>query len=169
MDGVTGTGQHVSGEEPLVLSTPRRKILPMFAGATVFVAVGLLMVVSDNPLGWFVIAFFGACLVVFGWQMVTPSQLRVTPTSVQLRHLWRRKEWDLVSCGEFGVWGNSMAGQPIVVFDHHIESGSRLGRANRALAGGSASLPETFGMDASKLANLLNEARRSALQRAKKN
>ena len=139
----------------------RRKWLLVLAGCAAFVFVGALTFTKSPWVGETAIAFFGLGLIVAGWQTVSPGRLVVTPTTIEVTTLGRRWSRDLASCSEFGVWRFGV--QTLVVFDHPGGTAKRLGRANRRLSGRSSALPDTFGMDASELASILNKARASAM------
>jgi hypothetical protein len=55
-----------------------------------------------------------------------------------------------------------VARQPMVVFDHPDDARRRGSGLSRRLSGRSGALPGTYGMKASELAQLLNEARERA-------
>jgi hypothetical protein len=131
--------------------------------AVAFVAAGVVMMLDGNFWGWVTVTFFGLCLVVAGWQLVSPGTLILTPEGFTVIALGRTMRYELAKCGAFSVWRNPRGGTRIVVFDYEGSEG-RLDRANRRLAGASASLPDTYGMKAEQLASMLNHARAAVLQ-----
>jgi len=51
------------------------------------------MIVSGNQAGWFVSLLSGSCLCIFIWQMISPAELAITPTSIRLKSLGATREW----------------------------------------------------------------------------
>jgi hypothetical protein len=138
--------------------TSRKRWATIGVVAVAFVAAGVVMMLDGNFWGWVTVAFFGLCLVVAGWQLVSPGRLILTPEGFTVVTLGRTMRYELAKCGVFTVWRNPFGGTRMVVFDYEGSDG-RLGRANRRLAGASASLPDTYGMKAEQLARILNDAR----------
>jgi hypothetical protein len=60
------------GMDPIVLGAARGRWLLLLVVALCFVAAGVLMIASGDALlvGWMSVAFFGACAVVFVWQLL---------------------------------------------------------------------------------------------------
>jgi hypothetical protein len=138
----------------------------LFAGSAAFTAAGLLMISSAKGFAaWMVTMFFGACLLIAVVQLLpNASWLELQPEGFIVRSLYRQgllTRWTQVS--EFGTarfsWGNTL-----VVFDDSQPATQRLAKANRALFGFTSALPDTYGMKADALADLLNRRRMEALQ-----
>lgn len=152
-------GQPSNDGSPKTLYASRRKWLRLLAIGMVFSVIGVLMVRDGNALGWLPLAFFGLGSVVSVWQVASPAKLVVGSATLESLGFGRRRLYELRDCGEFAVWRNPFGGNQMVVFDYPGEVQSRLARANRKLAGASSSLPETYGLEASDLADLLNQVR----------
>jgi hypothetical protein len=88
----------------------------------------------------------------------------VTPTTIEVTGLGRRRgSYDLASCGEFEVWRNPFSlRQYLVVFDYPEDDAKRLATMSRGLSGHSSALPDSYGMKAAELADILNGARATA-------
>ena len=123
-----------------------------------------MIIETRGALPWLVTVFFGLCLVVGLVNVAIPPALLLDASGMTSRHLWRTNRYEWTKCTEFRPWRVPTARSVIqVVFDY--ETGSvRLKKLNRQISGASHSLPDTFGMDAAGLAELLNEYRVSSAQ-----
>ncbi|HYL74118.1 MAG TPA: hypothetical protein VEU96_07910 [Bryobacteraceae bacterium] len=145
----------------LVLRPSKRKALLLLAISLGFTVVGVLMIrEGDGFDGWLVAVVFGLGLgvaLVNLWPGA--SYLKLTARGMECRSLFRRwfYAWDTVS--EFGV-ARITYWKKMVVFNSSGSSHPRLRAVNRAFVGTTDGLPETYGMKAEELADLLNEWRR---------
>ncbi|MEQ1873124.1 MAG: hypothetical protein ABL953_05295 [Ilumatobacteraceae bacterium] len=164
-----GESRFDEGEGGLVLVTPRKSHVRFFVIDALFVSGGVLIAVGgSNAVGWLVVGFFGLCLVVETCQLIAPGRLVITPTDMEVRSLGRHWSRDLASCTGFKPWRNPFARQTLVGFDHPLDVSKRAGRVNTKIAGCSGTLPETYGMNASELATLLEDASKAARASATK-
>lgn len=137
----------------------RRQALSLAFGSSIFVAGGVGMIASHDSLGWFVAAFFGLGVAVGLAQLIAPATLTLTSSSVSVINKGRKATYSLADCGEFRVWNNPSARNSIVVFDYAGASQSRRARAAWSPLGATAAFSGTFGLGASQLAAILNDAR----------
>jgi hypothetical protein len=140
----------------------RRKWIEIAAGCAVFVAVGALLILNDNRFaGWLGVVCFGAFLVAAIANVLRPPRLQLTDIGFELRSLGRGRWYFWSKCSEFSVW--TIRRNPMVVFDYSDVRDGRTARMNQRLSGANASLPDTFGMKAADLAEMLNEYRAQAI------
>jgi hypothetical protein len=135
------------------------------AGCAAFVSGGVfLLIVGAQPkvMAWLTIVFFGIGVIAGIAQLVAPGRLVVSDGSIEVHHLGRRWSRDLARCGRFEVWQDPRSHRFLVVFDHPDDDSHRLSGVSRRISGHSASLPDTYGMAAGQLAQLLNAARDTA-------
>lgn len=159
-----------SGEvlTPRVLHSSRRRTLGLLALSGGFAFAGVLMVGADADFGWLVAAFGLVGTLVFAIMLVRPNRLELSQQGLTTVTLGRRWSVKWSECGEFRASkiDYNVAAPSMVVFDcsapgvrsHVLEA------AAEALSGANAALPETYGMSADELAELLNsyrEAKRS--------
>ena len=135
----------------------RKKAVGLFVIASVFVAIGVVMVADGVVFGWVAIVFFGLGVPLSIWQLVAPGSLTIDETTLEVRHYWWVRRYRLAECDEFRRWD---AGAELVVFDYHGEPRPGSGRWGKQHLGFTDSLPDTYGLGADALAELLNAARR---------
>lgn len=158
-----GNSRFDEDEGGLVLVSPRKSHVRNFVIDALFVAAGVLIAVGGSDAkGWLVVGFFGLCLAVETCQLIAPGRLVITSTHLEVRSLGRHWSRDLASCTGFKPWRNPFARQTLVGFDHPLDVSKRAARLNTKIAGCSGTLPETYGMDASELATLLEDASKAA-------
>lgn len=151
----------------MTLHASRRKWLLIAAGSATFVALGSWLVTAGaSVVGWMNIAFFGLCLLTAVWLLLVGGTLTLTQEGMQVRHLGRA--WPLLrwtDCSDFRPW-HFPAAPALVVFAY---TGRRLPwqpgmatRGTRTLTGSNAALPDTYGLAAADLADILREAQHRA-------
>src|SRR5437588_1319158 len=140
-------------ELPVTLRSSRKKMLLMLIGSLIFVAAGFWML-ADHPVsGYASIIFFGLCAVVFCINLLpNSSYLRLTREGFTMCSTFRCRsiEWRHVS--NFGV--ARIGTRKMVGWDpaHQI---SKMGKATKAFSGYVSALPDTYGLKAEELAELL--------------
>ena len=144
---------------PRTYRVSRKKAVGLFVIASVFVAIGVVMVADGIVFGWVAIAFFGLGVPLSVWQLVAPGSLTIDETSIEVRHYWWVRRYRLAECGEFRPWD---AGTELVVFDYHGEPRPRSARWGKQHLGFTDSLPDTYGLGAPELSELLNTVRGDA-------
>lgn len=107
------------------------------------------------------VGFFGLGAFVSLWMLLPNSvYLLLTPGGFTIRTLLKRKEYRWEEIEHFQ--SITLKGAPWVVFTL-LGSGkvgraeTRLGWLNKAVSGGDDNLPDTYGMSAEKLAELMNQ------------
>ena len=146
-----------------MLRPSKRKVLLLLAICLSFTAVGVAMLLEGEGLSaWFAASFFGLGLAV-SLANLWPgaSYLKLTPTGMECRSLFRRWSMPWKAVGEFGV--AQARYKKIVVINLSDWGYPQQADINLWLTGATHALPDTYGLKAEELAKLLNEWRRSAL------
>lgn len=139
--------------------SPWRHIM-LVALSGIFVVLGLLIAKDHSILGWFTVAFFGLGVLV---EIVTlvpgSSYLELSSSGITVRTLYRTWHVNWSDVSDFFV--SRVGGRDMVCWNYSSSySASLRGRKiSRSLAGVEAGLPDTFGLSATELANLLNQWR----------
>jgi hypothetical protein len=130
---------------------------------SVFVAAGIVILASENLFGLVVIAFFGLGLYFAVTSLIRPPRLTVADQEFKFVAPRRHSTYEYKHCGEFRTMSNVGVMNPkLIVFEYNGPGKPpRFGRKISADGVRLASVPSTFRMRASDLADLLN-ARRAA-------
>lgn len=142
---------------PVVLRNSRRKMLLTLVASLAFVGAGFLML-ADHPVsGYASIIFFGLCALVFCINLLpNSSYLRLTSEGFTVCSTFRSRSIEWRDVGPFGV--THIGTRKMVVWDS-LRAVSKLGKANRLVCGYASALPDTYGLKAEELAELLNRLR----------
>jgi len=146
----------------LVLRPSKYRRLVYFLIGLGFTGIGGLMIWNGDWGGWFVAGFFGVCTVVAAASILPgASSLRLSAEGFTVCNLFTRYS---VKWAEIGpCFPGFIAGSKRVLFRFTDPARSpRLQAMGRALYGAEGALPDTYGMSADALANLMNEWRKSA-------
>jgi hypothetical protein len=148
--------------EELILRPDRLKHLGLLVLALAFVAVGIWMIGRGDPTGWLSTGFFGLCAGVFAANLLPQaSYLKLTRDGFEFVTLFRHQQlrWADVS----GFRAARVAGRKMVLMDLNNDAlmqtatAKRLAAVSLAIAGAAAALPDTYGMTAEALAEVLND------------
>ena len=131
-----------------------------------FVAGSILMIRKGERMGWLCAAFFGLGIPVFLLQLWPKSSfLTVTEEGMEFCSLFRRSKVRWGDISEFGVTTIRQHGLPVnrmVAFNYSAEY-NRAAKARsvaKVLSGFEGALPDTYGMDAEELAQVLTDFHR---------
>jgi hypothetical protein len=153
---------------PYTLFSSRKKWLRPTLGSALFGTVGIAMILEGAPHGIFVTAVF-AIFTLIGVMMLLPgaSSLRLDESGFEtLKFFFLRKRYSWRDVSDFVVW--SMIGKGMVVFKVQKPRLGAYERINAALAGGrNGYLPDTYGMAAGELVQLMVDWRNSAINSIK--
>ncbi|HRE16496.1 MAG TPA: STM3941 family protein [Rhodocyclaceae bacterium] len=144
---------------PMRLYPARVKALGLLVGSVLFVLGGLFLLDENPVIGYSGIAFFGLCALVFLVQLALPnsSYLELTEDSFTYASLFKKTTvpWrDVAAFRVATISRNKMVGWTV----SSTYDGPRTGLAiSNALTGTHGALPDTFGMKAEDLAELMNE------------
>jgi hypothetical protein len=146
----------------IVLRPSKTKaILLLLVCAAFAVGGGFMIADGQGAKGWFVALFFGLGVAVSVVQLLPgASYLEMTRDGFVICSLFRRSPlflWRDVSA--FTVARLPPHGKQMVVFSSANDAAKPLGKVNRAMLGASGGLPDTYGMNADALAELMNRRR----------
>jgi hypothetical protein len=132
-------------------------MLPMLLGALVFVAVGVWVVSFEPVIGYLSIGFFGLCAVAFGVNLLpNSSYLRLTREGSTVCTMFRSRSGAWREVNKFGV---NRIGVRNIVGWAPSHPASKFDNTARVITGYASTLPETYGLTAEELAELLNRWR----------
>jgi hypothetical protein len=142
---------------PTRLKPSLTKRLLLLLGALTFVVLGFWLRTSDSIIAYLNIGFFGLCAVVFLIQLHPHSAyLNLTPEGFTFCSLFRKHSvlWrDVESFTPIRIGSSKLVGW---TFTNLSKSSGRLVALNQKLTGTDAALPDTYGMRAEDLSELLN-------------
>lgn len=151
--------------EPVILYPSRGKLAGLLALSLLLVAGSVLSIKRDLPGGWPGALFFGLCALVFLIQFhPRSSYLRLNREGFIVCSLFRQSPlvpWRDV--GPFQVAKIPRARRTFVVYEWNTKKHPTLQAISRSIAGTNAALPDTYGLRAEQLADLLNEWRTDVL------
>jgi hypothetical protein len=149
---------------PIVIRSSRGNSALMLAISAVFVAIGAFMLRDPEQsaaISWLIIIVFAAGIPFFGWRLIRPDILTLSPDGVIWRGALRTVHWKWGDAQNFRPY--SPAGKTIskhVGFDFTDNArASRLRHATKAMTGVEGSLGGGWELSAAELAELLNTAR----------
>jgi hypothetical protein len=147
-----------------LFSSWKKWLRPTLTGAF-FVAVGIAMILKAAPFGIFVTVVF-AIFTTIGIMMLLPgaSSLRLDESGFETtKFFFFRKRYSWRDVSDFLVWSKVAKGG-MVVFKDEKPRLSASERINAALTGGrNGYLPDTYGMAAGELVQLMINWRNSAM------
>ena len=158
------------GLEPRVLRSSRLRTTLLLIVSVFALGIGVAAVAGGEKNGWLIVAV-GALLTIFMCLLLLrPQRLELDEKGLTtVNPLGKRWSVEWRECGTFRTaypvaLGSSTHTSAQVVFECE-ESERSLARSliTHMVAGGSASLPDTYGMSAKNLATLLNRYREAAV------
>lgn len=156
------------GGEPLIFYPGKLKWFSMLAICAGFVAIGVFVMV-DAPILMraLIIGFFGIGIPLSLAQMFGGiSWLKLDEDGFEFSQFGRKFAYRWLDVSEFGVWKMKqgfLTTSAHVCFSTEADAGKAMGKVNQFMTGGTGSLPDTYGMSARKLAELMNTWRDIAL------
>ena len=133
-------------------------MLLMLLGSLVFVAAGIWMLPDYPVSGYLSITFFGLCALIFCVNLLPHSSyLRLTCEGFTVCSTFRSRSIEWRHVGTFGV--TRIGTRKMMVGWDPSHSVSKLGNANKVMCGYASALPDSYGMKAEELAELLNRLR----------
>lgn len=149
-----------------ILHADSKKWLTVMAIGAGFVAIGIIMIIMNGDfLAWFVTLFFGLVAGVGVLQLTgAGSHLELNADDFVIANFGRKttERWD--ECANFSVYRVSRT--ELVVYDRARDVDTHKGEMNRSISGRSSGLPDTFGMSAKDLAELMNAYQQHAVERS---
>ncbi|WNM18101.1 STM3941 family protein [Flavobacterium capsici] len=152
----------------LIFKPKKYKTYLLVIVSLVFIYGGTLMIKNGEGLkGWLATSFFALCLFVFIIQLFPgATQLELNEEGFTTTNLFKTNftKWSDVNSFAVGSVGstNYLWRKKMVMFDYAYEFDEyETGRnISKHLAGYEGALPDTYGMKANKLAELMNEWKR---------
>jgi len=144
-------------ELPVTYRIRRLKVVLLVVGSGIFVWGGFWLRTQQPLVAYASIIFFGLCgLVGLVGLLPNSSYLTLTDRGFEFSSLYRK---------HFVSWSGVDSFMPIKIqhrrmvgwnYSPEFSKSQRLRRVNTALAGAEAALPDTYGMSAVELADLMN-------------
>jgi hypothetical protein len=151
---------------PVTLYPSRRKWLLVLAVSALFSVGGILMIRQHDAMGWAVLIFFGLGVLVAAAAMLPGSgALRLDGDGFEIMNLFRRHRAGWQDSAGFQTARLPPALQKWVVFDDLRQSTKGIAKFNVGIAGRNSALPDTYGLSADDLAQLMAQWRERALVR----
>ena len=143
---------------PITLKPSKLKILISFLFAIGLTAAGIWLRPIQPVLGTVTTAFFGLCIIAFGIQFLPGcAYLEVTKEGFTVVNMFQKKLTNWADVASFGV--KKFPGNNLVVWRYSKDFGDAESerKLSDKFAGAQASLPDTYGMSAEDLAEMLNK------------
>ena len=153
----------VNTNRELVLRPRHRATLRLLVVCFGLGAAGVWMLVQGDWLGWLPAIFFGIGTVVFAAQLLpNASLLRISPDGILVRSLFRSHVYGWSDVDRFSVSRIGRNKMVVLDFSQTFAKSNRARRLSKLLTGWEGALPDTYGMSAEALAELLNECKIAA-------
>lgn len=153
---------------PRIFFPSPEKWLKLTLGSALFTAIGIAMMLKAAPFGIFVTASFGVGTMI-GITMLLPgaNSLRLDGDGFEItKFFFLRQRYSWLNVSDFVVWG--MFQNRMVVFKAEKPRLGVYERINAAMAGGrNGYLPDTYGMSAAELVQLMTSWLNSAMNATK--
>jgi hypothetical protein len=141
-----------------VILRPRKSIALLYLTlCAIFTVIGILMIADNKVMGWFVSSASGLGVVVFILLMLPKSSyLLLKEDGFSVCSLYRTSSLKWSDKEEFGV--TTIIGPRIVGFNFSstYNRQQKVRKISKNMAGYEGALPDTYGMPAKELAELLN-------------
>lgn len=121
------------------LPRPRWRIVGFAVLTGALAAIGALMVLEGQPLGWLIGGFFGLCAIAFVWLLLGDFGVTLDHDGIEIRTLFTRKRYRWVHVSEFSPY--RMHGSAMVLFDDADRPDGMLTELNRKIVGKTESIP----------------------------
>ena len=137
--------------------SPLKTILLLLVSLA-FVATTPITMEKNPMMSWLGAIFFGLCIFVFVIQLIpNSSYLKLTEEGFEVKSLYRSNFTKWSDINFFGV-GEINNNKMVLFIYSENHTSQKLGKeVARGLTGGEGTLPNTYGMKADKLADLMNE------------
>jgi hypothetical protein len=149
---------------PVTLYPSRKKWLLVLAGSALFAVGGFWMIRQGNAMGWVVLIFFGLVAVVAAAAMLPGAGgLTLDRDGFEATNLFRRHRTRWQDATGFQAARIPPAHQNWVAYDDVNASTKRIAKFNVGIVGRNVALPDTYGLSADNLAQLMVQWRERAL------
>jgi hypothetical protein len=148
-----------SGDE-LILRASRVRYARYALGCMTFVGLATLLIRKDHAEGWWLLSIFGASAIVFIIGMLAGENfLRLTSAGFEVRTMFRSHFYRWRDVMGFGVARLNLHKYVTIFMMPETFHQMRGREASATFSNASGMLPDTYGMQAEKLAELLEEWR----------
>lgn len=149
--------------ENLTLYPRFTKLILLLLTCVVFATLGVWMINDNDLRGWLVVGFFGPCSLIVLCQFIPGANyLRLTRDGISYSTFFRKRshKWDEIF--EFGAYEPSSTGSKYVGFNfkQRSKSGENLNSFSKTLSGWESGIPDTYGMSAEELVEILESWRK---------
>jgi hypothetical protein len=149
---------------PLTLYPSRKKWLLVLAGSALFAVGGFWMIKTGDARGWLVLIFFGLAAAVAAVAMLPGAgALTLDAQGFEATNLFRRHRTRWQDTTGFQAARIPPARQMWVVYDDITQNKKSIAKFNIGIVGRNAALPDTYGLSADDLAQLMAQWRGRAL------
>jgi hypothetical protein len=150
---------------PVALVPSRLKWVLILLGCAGFVAIAVLLMPKNEAMTWLAIAFFGIGIAV-ALVMLMPGAggMILDREGFTIVNLFRRNVILWTDATDFVADTIPMTVKKTVLFNLASAKSKMLGRLNVGLTGRNGAIPDTYGLSADDLANLMAQWRERALR-----
>jgi hypothetical protein len=160
----------MDANDELVLKPSKLRQFRLLITGAIFTAGGVWMIASHNLMGWFVLLFFGLCLLVFVINLLpNASYLRLTKDGFEVKQLFRSNFYRWTDVQDIQSGAQYKYGFPIRTyvgfnFSDTYEQAGKARAIAKSLTGCEGQLADNFGMEAPGLAALMARWKENACQ-----
>jgi len=148
----------------IVLRPPKVKMIVLLIISVIFVALGIWMIIDNAPNGWFVVIFFGLCMLTFIIQFLPNSTfIRLTKEGFEMRSLFRSVYLRWEEARDFApirVGRNRLVG---FNFTSSYKGTAKMRGLNSSLTGYESCTPVEVEINSQELAELMTKVRAASL------
>ena len=149
---------------PVTLRPSRTRWLLVLAIGLLFAVGGVWMIQDGKWMGWYVLVFFGLVALIAAVAMLPGAGgLILDREGFDVTSLFRRYRIRWQDTADFAAVSIPPAHQKMVGYNDLKQSSSRLAKMNVAIVGRDAAIPDTYGLSADALAQLMAQWRERAL------
>ena len=151
---------------PVTLRPSRTRWLLVLAIGLLFAVGGVWMIQDGEWMGWYVLVFFGLVALIAAVAMLPGAGgLILDREGFDVTSLFRRYRIRWQDTADFAAVSIPPAHQKMVGYNYNDlkRSSSRLAKMNVAIVGRDAAIPDTYGLSADALAQLMAQWRARAL------
>ena len=142
---------------PIILRPSKTTLILSLVGSALFMVGGIWMASEQPGWGYAAAIFFGLAIVVFGVQLLpNSSYLKLTEEGFEVCSTFKVNTYRWADIEKFSVMNvplNKMVSWDFVTDYSSQEAGRRV---SSRITGSEAALPDTYGMTAEDLAQLMN-------------
>jgi hypothetical protein len=147
---------------PFTIYPNKSKIIRLLFISCAFVGGGVLMICDRQMMGWLAVVFFGLGVPIFIIQLFPNSSfLTVSDEGIEFCSLFRKSKLKWSDIAEFGVFSIRNHGLTVrkiigINFSATYTLASKGRAVAKALSGFEGALPDTYGLQAEELVELLS-------------